>query len=161
MPPYIKKLGRPVTITHRRPLPSSLQLDVVTEQYIASKLDIPSGHSQGTCHLIVPKLLGPCLKLTQHNMSRETVPKMKMIPLAVCDPGWDLDPSFPTRDEATVKAVETTRFSAFQVMSAGKWPRVPPKIGHTNTRVYYTDLLRQLKAYSVWKSDQRDVLSSQ
>ena len=31
-----------------------------------------------------------------------------------CDHGWDLGPSLPTRDEATIKAVEIPRFSVFQ-----------------------------------------------
>ena len=30
----------------------------------------------------------------------------------ICDYGWDLGPSLPTRDEAPIEAVETPRFSA-------------------------------------------------
>ena len=32
----------------------------------------------------------------------------------ICDYGWDLDPSLPTRDEATIEAVKTPRYFAFQ-----------------------------------------------
>ena len=73
----------------------------------------------------------------------------------ICDYGWDLGPSLPIRDEATIEAVETSMFSkeAKTEMSAGKvmasifWDPEGMLLvdyqdkAHTITGAYYADLL--------------------
>ena len=100
----------------------------------------------------VQKCLGPGQKWTQHKKSCchfcvcVCVDCSRLIPLAICDPRWDLGSSFSTRDE------EQSKLWKHQGSLPPKWnvqtrwrPSVPSIKGHTNTRAYYADLLRQIK----------------
>ena len=105
------------------------------------------------------KHLGPDLKQTRLNMSRENLVFFggsQQFSSEICHHGWDLGPSLLTREEATIEAVERPRFSAKTVMSPGKvmasifWDAEGmllvdyPDKGHTITGGYYADLLRHL-----------------
>ena len=70
--------------------------------------------------------------------------------------GWDLGPSLPTRDTATIESVDTPRLSAFQgsqgkVMASIVWAAGGVLLvdyldkDHTITGAYYADFLRQLR----------------
>ena len=96
----------------------------------------------------VQKCLGRGQKWTQHNKSCchfLCVCGLQQIPLAICDTRWDLGPSFPTRDEEQSKLRKHQGSLPPWYVQARWWPSVPSIEGHTNTRVYYADLLRQLK----------------
>ena len=106
------------------------------------------------------KLLGPDLKRTRLNMSKENLAIFGGIPTVFfrdLSPWMRPGPSLLTRDEATIEAVERPRFFAKTVMSPGSkvmafifWdaegmPLVDyPDKTHTITGGYYADLLRHL-----------------
>ena len=91
----------------------------------------------------------------------------------IVDYGSDLSPSLPTRDEATIEAVVTPRFSTSQesqdcdVCRQGDdsifWDAGVLLVdcldkGHTIIRVYYADLLRKSSKFSVECSSTRTML---
>ena len=99
---------------------------LVTEIYIATELGISQDrihtgihnehHMSKVSAHSVPKLLGPDLKRTRLNMSRKNLLLFsfflggyQQFSSEICDYGRDL-----TREEVTIEAVETPRFSTFQ-----------------------------------------------
>ena len=91
----------------------------VTEHYIATDFGISQDRIHAVIHNelrmskvsphCVQKLFGPDLKRTRLKMSSN-----------ICDYGCDLGPSLPTRDEATIEAVDTTR-STGKMMASIFW----------------------------------------
>ena len=118
---------RPVTVTVQETIAKIHDIIMadrrVTEHYIAKELAISQDRIHAVIHNelhmskvsahYVPKLLGPDLKRIRLNMSRENCVIIEADPNSFLRRFVSMDPSLPTRDEPTIEAVETPRFSDF------------------------------------------------
>ena len=116
---------RPVTVTTQETIATIhdniMAHSPVTEHYTATELGISQDRILAVIHnelpmskvsaRCVPKLLGHDLKRTRLNILRTNFVIFyggsQKISSEICDYGWDLGPSLPIINEATIEAVET------------------------------------------------------
>ena len=117
--------GRSVTVSTRETIDKIHDMILadrrIKQRYIATHLGISQERVQAIIHnelnmtkvsaRWVPKLLGPDNKRIRHNMSRDNLARFNANPekfIKQFVTGWNLGPSLPTRDERTVKTMETS-----------------------------------------------------